>query len=277
MEPNAMTSDPNPYVRRAGSGPVVVCLHANSSSSAQWRALTDRLADRYTVLAPDGWSAGRSPMRDVDDPASLDDELALLEPVFAAAGDAFHLIGHSYGGAVALKAALRHRGRVRSVVVYEPTLFWMVVAAGRPDDVAGIRDTATDAAAAVARGDAEGAARGFVDFWNGDGSWDRIPQDRKPALMQSLRYVSHWRHATFNERMPRDALAQIDVPVLLLGGTRSPLSGRAPLALAHTQLSGASRADFDGLGHMGPVPHAETVNPVIDAFLSALGSSAGPR
>ena len=53
----------------------------------------------------------------------LDDELALLNSVFRAAGDRFHLIGHSYGGAIALKAALADRKRVLSLVLYETVLF----------------------------------------------------------------------------------------------------------------------------------------------------------
>lgn len=39
--------------REAGSGQAVVCLHASASSSAQWRPLMDRLADRLRTLAAD--------------------------------------------------------------------------------------------------------------------------------------------------------------------------------------------------------------------------------
>ena len=42
-------------LREAGQGPGVLCLHANASSSAQWRALMDRLAAHFHVLAADGY------------------------------------------------------------------------------------------------------------------------------------------------------------------------------------------------------------------------------
>lgn len=58
----------------------------------------------------------------------LADEVALLEPVFAAAGESFHLAGHSYDGAVALRAALADPGRVRSLVLIEPVLFGLLLA-----------------------------------------------------------------------------------------------------------------------------------------------------
>jgi pimeloyl-ACP methyl ester carboxylesterase len=47
----------------------------------------------------------------------LDDELRLLSSVFRAAGDRFHLIGHSFGAAIALKAALADRDRLLSRLI----------------------------------------------------------------------------------------------------------------------------------------------------------------
>jgi hypothetical protein len=41
-----------PHIREAGSGPGVVCLHVNASSSAQWRGLIELLAPDQWVLAP---------------------------------------------------------------------------------------------------------------------------------------------------------------------------------------------------------------------------------
>jgi hypothetical protein len=42
-----------PFCREAGTGPGVVCIHANASTSGQWRGLMERLAPRYHVFAPD--------------------------------------------------------------------------------------------------------------------------------------------------------------------------------------------------------------------------------
>ncbi|EXI66851.1 MAG: Alpha/beta hydrolase family protein [Candidatus Accumulibacter adjunctus] len=56
----------------------------------------------------------------------MQDEVDLIAPVLAAAGSPFSIIGHSYGAAVALIAALRHRSHVRALALYEPTLFALV-------------------------------------------------------------------------------------------------------------------------------------------------------
>jgi len=170
-----------PHVREAGAGPRVVCLHSNASSSSQWRALSDRLHADHHVLAPDLLGAGKSPPWPTDRVVSLRDEVALLEPVFETASPSFALVGHSYGAAVALIAALTHPERVRAIAVYEPTLFSLLEEGGPSDKEAarGIRSVVDDAAAAVQAHDRAAAGRRFIDYWMGQGSWDRMPQTRQ--------------------------------------------------------------------------------------------------
>src|SRR5688500_12951709 len=112
-----------PYFREAGAGPGVVCLHSNASTSGQWRALMELLAPKLHVLAPDTYGAGRSPAWPSDRKVTLRDEVALIEPVLAKAGDSFALVGHSYGAAIALVAAITQPERVRCLALFEPTLF----------------------------------------------------------------------------------------------------------------------------------------------------------
>jgi len=107
----------------ASPSPGVVCLHADASTSSQWRALTNRLAHDYRVFAPDTLGAGQGPAWPADGAVALRDEVALLEPVLEAAGTPHFLVGHSYGAAIALMAALARPQRTRALAVYEPTLF----------------------------------------------------------------------------------------------------------------------------------------------------------
>ena len=176
-------TEPIPFHREAGSGPSVVCLHSNASTSGQWRSLMDTLADRYRVLAPDGYGAGKSPDWPSSRAPSLQDEAALIEPLLARAGSPLVLVGHSYGGAVALIAALGQPARVGALVLFEPTLFALVDGAGAPPNGAdGIRETVRIAALALDRGDRVAAARCFIDFWMGPGSFDAMPAGRRAPI-----------------------------------------------------------------------------------------------
>jgi pimeloyl-ACP methyl ester carboxylesterase len=161
-----MSSPPAvPYWREAGVGPAVVCLHANASVSGQWRPLMSRLADRRRLLAPDAYGAGQSPEWPSDRTITLADEVQLIEPVLAQAGERYALVGHSYGGAVALRAAAQQPDRVSALVLYEPTLFALIDAEGpAPNDADGIRQAAATAAAALDAGDTDAAARAFIDY-----------------------------------------------------------------------------------------------------------------
>jgi len=257
-----------PFYREAGSGPGVVCLHSNASSSGQWRGLMDALAPKFHVLAADSYGAGKSPPWPQDRKVSLHDEVALLEPVFAHAGDSFSLVGHSYGGGIALIGALVHRHRLRAMALYEPTLFAVVERESPPpNDVDGIRNCVATSVAALEAGDVTGAARCFIDFWMGAGSFDRMPERVQAATADSVRNIQGWKDALFGEPTPLEAFAGLDVPVLLMTGSKSPLSSRAVAKRLARVLPRVELVELPGLGHMGPVTHPDAVNDLICRFL----------
>ena len=259
-----------PYTREAGSGETVICLHSNASSSGQWRGLMELLAPRFRVVAPDLLGAGRSPPWTADFGATLDSELALLAPVLAAAGERFHLVGHSYGAALATRIALLARDRVATLSVFEPTLFGLLDQE-QPGGAAaaGIRHAAAAAAAAVARDDLDGAGRAFIDYWLGAGAWDAMPAERRSPVAASMRPMAHWAMALFAEPLTLPELAALKLPVLLLGGSTSPQAASEVLRLLRQTWPQAESKTFAGVGHMGPVTHADTVNREIERFLLA--------
>jgi pimeloyl-ACP methyl ester carboxylesterase len=257
-----------PYWREAGSGPAVVCLHSNASVSAQWRALMTRLEDRYRILAPDSYGSGRSPDWPSDSRIALQDEVDLIEPVLHRAGEPFVLVGHSYGGAVALRAAVRNPARVRLLIVYEPVLFSLIEADGHsPNDADGIRDAVAAAAVALQAGDRFEAARCFIDYWMGPGSWAETPEERKAVIADSVGNVRRWGHAVFTEPTPISEFARLRMPVLYLTGGRSTQAAHGVSRRLVKALPNVTLVDFAELGHMGPITDPDIVNRAIDEFL----------
>jgi pimeloyl-ACP methyl ester carboxylesterase len=257
-----------PSFREAGSGPGVVCLHSNASSSGQWRGLMEALAPKFHVLAADSYGAGKSPAWPMDRTIRLRDEVALLEPVLTRAGDPFSLVGHSYGGAIALIVAITQPRRVRALALYEPTLFALVEQESpAPNDVDGIRNAVINAVAALDAGDQRTAARCFIDFWMGAGSYDRMPERNQTAIVEAVTNIQRWKDALFGEPTPLGAFAELDVPVLLMVGKKSPLSSRAVAQRLMRVLPRLELVELDNLGHMGPVTNPDAVNPSICHFL----------
>lgn len=259
---------PAPFFRETGAGPGVVCLHSNASNSGQWRALMDQLAPRFHVLAADAYGAGKSPPWPADGTVWLRDEVELLEPVLAAAEEPFSLVGHSYGAAIALIAALAQPQRVRSLVVYEPTLFSLVDAQSPPPNEAdGIRNAVARAALALDRGDTGKAAEAFIDFWMGEGSWAATPEPRKAPIAASMVNVREWARVLTREPTPLQRFTQLGIPVLYLTGKNSPASSLSVARLLIAALPRVEVIEFEGLGHMGPITHPQVVNPAIAGFL----------
>jgi pimeloyl-ACP methyl ester carboxylesterase len=256
------------FFREAGTGPGVVCLHANASASGQWRPLMDLLAPSFRVLAPDSYGSGKSPEWPSDRVITLRDEAALIETVLAGAGSPMSLVGHSYGAALALVAALANPGRVRAMALYEPTLFALLDAEKpAPNAADGIRGVVADAAAALDAGDADAAAARFIDYWMGSGSWKKTAEERKAPIAASVRNVRRWAHALFKEPTPLAAFRSLDIPVLYMVGKRSTASARGVARLLALTLPRAEFVEFEDLGHMGPVTHPDPVNEVIARFL----------
>lgn len=257
-----------PFFREAGTGPGIVCLHANASTSGQWRALMELLAPTFHVLAPDFYGAGKSPEWSSERSLSLHDEVALIEPVLARAQPSPALVGHSYGGAVALIAALGASTRIRALALYEPTLFAVLDAETPPPNEAdGIRTVVSEASRAVGAGDHDAAGERFIDYWMGAGSWAQMPEQRKAPIAASMANVDRWGRALLTEPTPVEAFRSLNVPILYMVGKSSPPAARGVARILTRTLPRVEVVEFEGLGHMGPVTHPEVVNPVIARFL----------
>ena len=259
------------FFREAGEGPGVVCFHSNCSSSGQFKSLMTALADSHHVFAVDSYGAGKTPAWDRPEHLSLADEVALAEPVMDRAGEGIVLVGHSYGAAVALTAALANPSRVKAIVVYEPTLFSLVNQVHPlPNGADAIRSAVQSSSEAVSKGDVVTAASVFIDFWSGEGTWDQTPERPKEAILLAIRDVARWGFALNNDPTPLSAFSQLTCPILYLLGSASPVPARAVADVLIPVLPNVQVLEFEGLGHMGPITHPTTVNDATVAFLNRI-------
>jgi pimeloyl-ACP methyl ester carboxylesterase len=228
----------------------------------------ERLAPKFHVLAPDSYGAGKSPAWSGERKLTLRDEVAFLDPVFERADEPLALVGHSYGAAVALIAAINRPQRLRALALYEPTMFSLLDAEKPPPNEAdGIKEAVAASIAALNAGDASAAAESFIDYWMGKGAWASMPEARRGPIAASIAHIQGWSHALLSERTPLSAFKTLNVPVLFMVGEKSPASSRGVARLLLSALPQVKRVELEGLGHMAPVTHPEIVNQVIADFL----------
>jgi pimeloyl-ACP methyl ester carboxylesterase len=258
----------HPLGGSAPRGPAVICLHSSASSARQWAPLQEALGAAFRTVAPDLLGYGAEEKWASERPLSLDDEARQIEPLIVAEADGVHLVGHSYGGAVALHLAMRNPGRVKSVSLYEPVLFNLL-----HEDLAS-RAAAVEISAvriavrrAVYSGRAEQAAQMFADYWSGPGAWGALPAKRRQPIVARMRKVDAEFDAVFYNATSLFAYRRLAMPVLAMIGETTRRPPRRILDLLGTVLPDVARREIAGAGHLGPLTHAEEVNARIRAFL----------
>ena len=257
-----------PNVQTSGEGPTAILLHSSGSSLRQWDTVVNGLQSRFRLQTVDFYGHGATPAWPGSRPLTLEDDAALVAPLLAAAPEGVHLVGHSYGGGVALKLAQLYPQQVNSVVVYEPVLFRLLF------DHNARHAPAQEVIAAAAKiqvcllaGHIDRAAQHFVDYWSGHGTWESMPQSRRHTVIARMpALVPHFR-ALFNDSLNRAELGRLPMPVLCLTGARTKASTRRIGELLRLAMPDATHEMLPAMGHMGPVTHARAVAARISGWL----------
>jgi pimeloyl-ACP methyl ester carboxylesterase len=251
----------------------VLLVHSGGFTSRQWRKLSLLLAPTHVVAAPDLLGYGASGTWPAGEPFHFRQDLALLASKLESLAAPAHLVGHSYGGFLALQLALAAPEKVRSITVYEPVAF-------------GILDEDADTAALTELGrvplryapDDAGAddawLASFVEWWNGAGAWKALPEETRASFRAVGWKLFQEVSSLTADKTDRAGYAKIAAPTLLLGGALSPSAERRVLEKLARALPHAKLQMFSEMGHMGPITHAAIVNEAIRAHVEA-SSGAG--
>ena len=230
---------------------VVVALHSSGAGGRQWQAWRAALPAGIELRAPEllgydaaGWGA--------DQRTSLDEEAQRVLASFEDVPGGVHLLGHSYGGAVALQLALRWPARVRSLTLYEPVRFALLREHDRPA-WREVQSLGRGVAALVRQSRLEQAGETFVDYWTRRGQWAALPPQRRRAVAERMPKVAAEFDALFTDPLVPAALATLRVPPRLLCGSRSPQPVRTVAERLAAACPGAALVRLEGLGHLGPI------------------------
>lgn len=262
-----------PYLE-AGEGETLLLLHGSTGHSGVWRDAIAAMQSLYRVVAPDLIGYGRSSSWAEGKPLSLMDEAARLRSLLPCCGKPFHLVGHSYGGAVALQMALNEPARIRSLTLIEPVFFSALRYSGEQDayaTFAGIRD---EFASLLTAGERQTAMRRFIGFWNGARAWEKLPPETRNQLIRMTEKVLQDWAGSFAADPGAEALQKLRGKTLLLRGDRSPEPMRILVDRLASQIPASQCEVVPGAGHLLPFTHSEAV---IGAIMGHLHRQAERR
>jgi pimeloyl-ACP methyl ester carboxylesterase len=252
------------YFAEDGAGPPLIAIHGSMSSHRQWQSLVDRLRDRHRLIVPDllMCDSGSKKLGAF----TFDEDCAFIAALIDAHPGA-HLLGHSYGGVVAIKAAMARPGELASLILIEPSCFHLLKQEQLPEYQEVIRLQALQREYEV-RGDAVQAARSFIEYWIGPAGWDAMPERRKELMALGLPKLKEDWPGTLNDQTHLADYPSLSMPTLLMRAkdTRAPSFRIAQLL--RTALPNPTFVEIASGGHMSPLTNPEPVNAAVDAFLS---------
>jgi pimeloyl-ACP methyl ester carboxylesterase len=248
----------------------VIALHGSGSDAGQWRELAAALGEEYELIAPEHYGSGSAGPWNPSAPFALADEAARTIALIDDSDRKVHLVGHSYGGAVALHVALARPDRIASLTLYEPAAFHLLrqldhAAAA----LAEIRALALTVAAGVVTGDLREAARRFVDYWTAPGAFAALRPSVQKATSAWMPAAPLELAAALKEPTPAGEYACLKFSTLILRGEHAPEPTRLIAEMLPIMLGDARLTVVAGAGHLGPQTHAAAVNGLIAAHLAA--------
>lgn len=163
-----------------------------------------------------------------------------------------HLIGHSYGGLIALRAAALDPARVRSIALYNPVAF-------------GVLD-----AEAPADAEHEAFLRSFVDYWGGEGAWLKLRDAARAELTRVGWIVREGARTLSADATRADSHRSLPFPALLITGEHSPPAAQRVVARLGDALPRARVERIAGAGRMGPLTHGKQLDELLSAHLASL-------
>jgi pimeloyl-ACP methyl ester carboxylesterase len=260
-----------------GSGPTVVLVPGSCSTGAAWRPLISAWDNRLRCVTTSLLGYGGTAERRTAHDTSISHEADALEWVIRrASGGHVHLVGHSYGGLVALAVALRNRVRLASLVIIEAPAVELLREKGERQHYRAFRRMTEAYFTAYESGDAEAIAA-MIDFYGGAGtfaSWP--PRVRAYAVQTTAVNILDWASA-YGFPLSASALATIEIPTLVLrGGASHPAVQRANRLLFEC-MSRAALATIDGAAHFMIATHAGEVGGSISEHVYGVESRSTSR
>lgn len=258
----------------AGDGTPLVMLHCGGSSGRQWDKVGECLGGGFRRIAPDFFGFGATSRWGDGPTLSHDDQAALVAAVMQreSVGRA-HVIGHSYGGACAVRLYLACPERVESLVLIEPVLTNLIREAGDTELHKEGFDVAYRFLELAEAGQDEAAWREFIDHHNGPGKWGGLSDGARTRFLAQTAPTADGFHSNIGNPTTLADCRRVAAPATILCSETTAPYNRRVTEILRDEIPGSEWIEIAGAGHMSPLTHPEAVAGLIAGHLSACAAA----
>jgi len=263
----APSGDARIWWESAGDGPPVLLVMGLGYPAAMWYRILPFLVDAYRVLTLDNRGVGATgvPPGPYTIEQMADDAVAVLDAADVASA---HVVGASMGGFIAQEIALRHPGRVRSLVLACTSPNGPEAVPPDPEAV-----TMLTARVSLTPREAAYAARPFV--YAADTPDEVVEEDievrmRRPTTPEGY---GNQLQAVLAHRGTYDRLGQIAVPAAVVHGTDDKLVNPANAPVLAERIPGARLVMIEGASHLLFSDRTEETGAGLRGFLDEVTSA----
>jgi pimeloyl-ACP methyl ester carboxylesterase len=261
------------FYSESGSGPPVIFLHAGGSSGKQWAKTARLLEPRFRMVAPDLWGFGGTEAWPGPEKLTHDHQAFLVAGVVRRiCREPVHLVGHSYGGATAIRVLLRDRDLVQTAVLIEPIVPSLLKLAGETQLFREYFEMAQAFLRHAAAGNLDAAWRGFLDYRNGPGTWEALPGVSRARFHAATESTAAGFHSNLGNPTSLEDLERLSAPTLVMCGEKTTIPDRRVTEILRDHIPGCRYELIPGAEHMSPLTHPELIAQAIERHVEAMGA-----
>jgi len=245
------------YFKQQGSGSPIVFIHGSFASTSTWNKIIEQLAvSHHCISIKLPGHCGTPDPQDFSHP-TLETELAIIERVVnKLTSEPIHLVGHSFGGVIALAYALRGSLNLAQMTLFEPVTVWVLKCAEDKEMNICVQEFLSKYRRDTSNKKPYSCGQ-VIEFWGGNGAFELLPdfiKDSMELLVQNN--IRHWDidAATCNDLSD---LQNCAVPTRLVCGDKSNSVARAICKHLSKQIPNSNKFLIQGASHFMVTSHAD--------------------
>ncbi|PSU50525.1 alpha/beta hydrolase [Photobacterium frigidiphilum] len=240
-----------------GSGSPIVFIHGSFASTSTWKKMIATLSREHLCIAIK--LPGHCGTPDPDDFAapSMEPEFSVIEDAIGQlTNEPVHLVGHSFGGVVALALTMKGSVTLRHLTLFEPVAVAVLAESGEEKAHLALNQFVSDYRDAVTNNKPYACGK-VIDFWGGAGSFDSMPEALRDGMVPfTANNIRHWDLCQSCVRPMSDYQSLATPTTVVCGGNSNPIAQTIAKQL-HAHIPNSTLTFIEGASHFMVTTHAK--------------------